>query len=264
LAYRIGILSGHAREDTMGIQDAGSHRYGEERARRYDAESVYDKGDRQQQFRMLVDLLRYVAKPGLQFCDLGCGTGFFTSAFLDLRDDTRVLAVDASAEMLDVAKARLARYGGRVVFRCSRFEDLPWGDMAQSYDVVFSSLALHHLADAQKWRIFGEIHAVLRPGGCFVLFDLVRCAAARDTELLEYLACRDIQRRLMEYLQLDWEPDELAIERVIENDRRMRACEGDDEAVFADILDALRAAGFAAVVQIFQQARIAGFYCAKT
>jgi SAM-dependent methyltransferase len=238
--------------------------YGAENAQRYDEESSYNKGNREQQFFLLVDFLNFVRKPRLEFCDLGCGTGFFTRAFVDLADDTRGVAFDASPEMLAIARSNLAKYGERVAFFCRKFEDMHWNEMTQKFDVVFSSLAIHHVSDSEKWRIFQGIYATVRSGGYFLLFDLIRFAAVRDSQLLEYLACCDIRRRLISHLKIKREPAELSVDRMIENDRRMRGAEGDKEAILEETIAALLRAGFNSVIQIFQDTRIVGLCCTKT
>jgi tRNA (cmo5U34)-methyltransferase len=136
--------------------------------------------------------------------------------------------------------------------------------MIQKFDVVFSSLAIHHVSDSEKWRMFQGIYATVRSGGYFLLFDLVRFAGARDSQLLEYLACCDIRRRLISHLKINWEPAELSMDRLIENDRRMRAAEEDKEAILEETISALRLAGFNSVIQVFQDTRIVGLCCTKT
>jgi len=42
---------------------------------------------------------------------------------------------------------------------------------------VVSGLAIHHLADERKRGLFGEIHALLTPGGVFANLDLVSAAS---------------------------------------------------------------------------------------
>ena len=44
------------------------------------------------------------------------------------------------------------------------------------FDAVVSGLAIHHLEDSRKRQLFGEVHALLAPGGVFANLDLVRSA----------------------------------------------------------------------------------------
>jgi SAM-dependent methyltransferase len=46
-------------------------------------------------------------------------------------------------------------------------------------DAVVSGLAIHHLDDARKRALFGEINALMAPGGVFANLDLVRSASAQ-------------------------------------------------------------------------------------
>jgi tRNA (cmo5U34)-methyltransferase len=70
--------------------------------------------------------------------------------------------------MLDAARTRL--HGVKVELRVAELTDpLPDGP----FDLVVSALAVHHLAGPDKAALFARIAGVLRPGGRFVLGDLV-------------------------------------------------------------------------------------------
>jgi tRNA (cmo5U34)-methyltransferase len=88
----------------------------------------------------------------------------------------RLIAVDSSVEMLDAARAALP--GAEL--RLSRLQDaLPEG----LFDLVYSALAVHHLDAGSKRDLFRRAAEVLRPGGVFVLADLVVAADPADRRI---------------------------------------------------------------------------------
>ncbi len=126
--------------------------------------------------------------PGSKVLDLGCGDGFFISALLaaEKRPVAAVL-VDGSAGMLDAARQRLAGRDGAIDFRRASFQELLVEDrLDHDFDLVFSSLAIHHLGLEEKIDLYRFIYDHLRPGGQFFNFD----AVLSPTEDLEkcYLA----------------------------------------------------------------------------
>ena len=85
---------------------------------------------------------------------------------LDLHPDAELVGIDESAGMLAAASADIPGADLRV----SRLEDpLPGGE----FDLVVSALAVHHLDAAGKADLFARVADRLRPGGRFVLGDLV-------------------------------------------------------------------------------------------
>jgi tRNA (cmo5U34)-methyltransferase len=98
--------------------------------------------------------------------DLGVGTGETSRRVLDVHPDAALVGVDESPEMLSAATACLAGADLRV----GRLEDpLPAG----SFDLVVSALAVHHLDGDGKADLFARVTERLRPGGRFVLGDIV-------------------------------------------------------------------------------------------
>ncbi len=105
--------------------------------------------------------------------DLGTGTGETAAAVLEVHPAARLTGIDESGPML--ARAR-DRFPGADL-RAQRLEDpLPEG----RYDLVVSALAVHHLDGAGKADLFRRVQARLRPGGRFVLADVVIPGDPRD------------------------------------------------------------------------------------
>jgi len=111
-----------------------------------------------------------------RFLDLGTGDGRLLAAVRERHPDARAVGIDASAPMLDRAAER---FGGDPMVELRRQDlGLPLGDPGPA-DAVVSGLAIHHLADARKRELFGEVQALLAPGGVFANLDLVRAPSRR-------------------------------------------------------------------------------------
>ena len=98
--------------------------------------------------------------------ELGIGTGETARRVLARHPDAQLVAIDSSAEMLERAHAVVPQAD----LRLAALQDpLPEGP----FDLVVSALAVHHLDGPGKRDLFERIAAVLRPGGRFVLADVV-------------------------------------------------------------------------------------------
>jgi len=100
--------------------------------------------------------------------DLGTGTGETLARVLPLHPAARVIGVDESKGMLGVARDELADYDVTLLV-ADLLDTLPSGP----FDLVVSALAVHHLDGPGKATLFTRVADVLRPGGRFVLGDVV-------------------------------------------------------------------------------------------
>ncbi len=100
--------------------------------------------------------------------DAGCGTGRVTELLLSRLPRGRVIALDVSPAMLELARGRLAGDGDRVRFIEADLVELApamlGGDAP--VDAVFSTATFHWITDHD--RLFGNLASVLRPGGQLV------------------------------------------------------------------------------------------------
>jgi len=98
--------------------------------------------------------------------DLGAGTGITAQQVLAVHPHASLTGIDASADMVAIADTALPQ----AEFRVSQLEDpLPVGP----FDVVVSAFAIHHLEGVGKSELFRRVAEVLRPGGRFVMLDVV-------------------------------------------------------------------------------------------
>jgi ubiquinone/menaquinone biosynthesis C-methylase UbiE len=111
--------------------------------------------------------------PGESVLDVGCGTGSLAiAARRRVGTGGEVLGVDASPEMIARAASKAARAGVGVSFRNAVAEALPFPDAR--FDVVLSTLMLHHLPRQARQQCAREIRRVLKPGGRALVVDFAR------------------------------------------------------------------------------------------
>lgn len=105
--------------------------------------------------------------------DVGAGAGNFTLMMLSRTPGLHCTLLDLSRTMLERALERVsAASAGGVVAVQGDFRDAVLAD--ESYDIILSGAALHHLRDDADWeRAFHKLYRVLRPGGCLMISDLV-------------------------------------------------------------------------------------------
>jgi ubiquinone/menaquinone biosynthesis C-methylase UbiE len=111
-------------------------------------------------------------KAGESVLDVGCGTGQLTrKAATEVGAGSRVAGIDASPEMIETARKKAARTAPEIDFRVAPVEKLPFGDA--EFDVVLSSLMLHHLPDDLKAQGLTEVRRVLKPDGRLIAVDIL-------------------------------------------------------------------------------------------
>ena len=122
---------------------------------------------------------------GERVLDLGCGCGldvFVAARFVGPRG--RAVGIDLTPEMLAGAERAAAEWPlGNVELRVGDVEALPFGD--GTFDRVISNGVLNLVPD--KDAAFSEACRVLRPGGRFVVADLL----VTETVPVEVLASLD-------------------------------------------------------------------------
>ena len=89
--------------------------------------------------------------------DVGCGTGRVTESLLALVPRGRVLAIDASQDMVALVRARL---GDRAEVWC---QDVLALELAEPVDVIVSTAAPHWVTDHE--RMWARLALALRAGG---------------------------------------------------------------------------------------------------
>lgn len=96
--------------------------------------------------------------------DAGCGSGRVTELLAARLPSGSVVALDASASMIEAARERLAPFGDRIDFVIADLgRPLP---LAEPVDAILSTATFHWVPDHDA--LFANLAAVLQPGGWLV------------------------------------------------------------------------------------------------
>jgi len=124
---------------------------------------------------MLWALLDYLPRDRTfnSILELGCGTGTLSLLLHQAFPTALLRLVDVSGESLDVCRSRI-ELNGSTFFDQMDFRDLAFEE--SSFDLIVSSISIHHLDSSEKQSLFRRVHGWLKKGGVFSFAD--QCAGA--------------------------------------------------------------------------------------
>ena len=124
---------------------------------------------RERSFRdRLVRLARL--EPGESVLDIGCGTGSLAIAAKHrVGPAGTVCGIDASPEMIGRARRKARKAQVDICFADAVAERMPFPD--GHFDVVLSTMMLHHLPGAARKQCLRDTARVLKPGGRVLIVD---------------------------------------------------------------------------------------------
>jgi len=115
-------------------------------------------------------LLDHVPRTVRRVLDLGTGDGRLLALLRIDRPDMLGVGLDYSAAMLDAGRQRFGEDDRVELVKHDLAEPLP---ALGRFEVVVSSMAIHHLEHERKRSLYAEVFELLEPGGMFANFEHV-------------------------------------------------------------------------------------------
>lgn len=116
---------------------------------------------------------------GETMLDIGCGTGTLAmAAKRRVGPSGQVFGLDASPEMVAAVRAKARKARLELTVEAGPAQALPIA--ASSFDLVTSTLMLHHLDRTARTACIDEIRRVLKPGGRVLVVDFASSSGAQS------------------------------------------------------------------------------------
>ncbi|MBH0245799.1 class I SAM-dependent methyltransferase, partial [Streptomyces cavourensis] len=138
----------------------------------WDRQQEWYMPDREERFRVMLDMVEAVVGPAPRVLDLACGTGSITDRLLRRFPDATSTGVDLDPALLAIARGTFEG-DDRVTFVTADLKDPEWTARLPhtSYDAVLTATALHWLHREPLAALYGQLGGLVRDGGVFMNAD---------------------------------------------------------------------------------------------
>ncbi|MGW4755787.1 class I SAM-dependent methyltransferase [Streptomyces chartreusis] len=138
----------------------------------WDRQQEWYMPDREERFRIMLDMVEALVGPAPRVLDLACGTGSITARLLARFPEATSTGVDLDPALLAIAEGTFAG-DERVSFVTADLKDPHWTAKLphDSYDAVLTATALHWLQREPLAALYGRVAELVRDGGVFMNAD---------------------------------------------------------------------------------------------
>lgn len=183
----------------------------EEEAIKYDSIIIKLIPYYKEMVQAIIATIPFQSDKKIDIIDLGCGTGTISHAIQQQYGEAKFTLVDIAENMLKIAEQKL---GKNCTYINSDFNSF---DFDKQYDVIVSSLALHHLeTDSDKQLFYNKIYKALKDGGVFINGDVIKAQTDKfqDTFIEKWVAYMNRSVDIKE-INEKWLPNYYAEDRPI-------------------------------------------------
>ncbi|MGA4839657.1 methyltransferase domain-containing protein [Streptomyces sp. G45] len=138
----------------------------------WDRQQEWYMPDREERFRVMLDMVEALVGPEPRVLDLACGTGSITDRVLKRFPKATSTGVDLDPALLAIAEGTFAG-DDRVTFVTADLKDPDWPSALphDAYDAVLTATALHWLHSEPLTALYGQVAGLVRDGGVFLNAD---------------------------------------------------------------------------------------------
>src|SRR5436190_17606281 len=163
---------------------------------------------------IITEAARRIVPSAQYLLDIGSGAGNYTLTMLAKMPSLQCTLLDLSRPMLDRAYERVTAQSTnpvKIVQGDIRTVDLE----ANQFDIVLAGAVLHHLRDDRDWEdTFRKIFQLIKPGGCFMISDLViqntvtmtDYTMERYGDYLEEIGGKEYRMKVLDYVNREDSP----------------------------------------------------------
>ncbi|MFF8287893.1 class I SAM-dependent methyltransferase [Streptomyces sp. NPDC016309] len=171
----------------------------------WDRQQEWYMPDREERFRVMLDMVEALVGPAPRVLDLACGTGSITKRLFDRFPDAVSTGVDLDPALLTIAEGYFAG-DERVTFVRADLTDPRWTAALpyDAYDAVLTATALHWLRTEPLAALYGQLGGLVREGGVFMNADHMRDATTPRINAAERAHRHAAMDRAREAGALDW------------------------------------------------------------
>lgn len=197
-------------------------------------------------FSVAVECIPFSVSEKLKILDLGAGTGLFSWHVLQRHTNADFTLIDVADKMLDISKERFASHEGQFSYIKSDYRKLI---LSSPFDLIISSLSIHHLNDKEKQDLFREICLKLKPGGAFINVDQIKAPSEHFQELYWSIWLSEVRKTGASEKQI--------------KESILRRKDFDKDSTLIDQLEWLKKAGFKQVDCLYKRYFVGVFFAQK-
>jgi SAM-dependent methyltransferase len=140
--------------------------------RSWDRQQEWYMPDREERFRVMLDMVEALTGPAPRVLDLACGTGSITARLLARLPGATSTCVDLDPALLAIARGTFAA-DARVTLVTADLTAPDWTAALPhtSFDAVLTATALHWMHDGPRATLYRQVAGLVRDGGVFLNAD---------------------------------------------------------------------------------------------